>query len=135
VVLQNNDQIVKICPSHPVEPISEFCFLNTMLMKFHVLEKNLPKIVCHPETNEYNITDIVQHHDSLSRAYILNPYIANKECILIRKVDDKNFAEEVYMEHRNSMFIHQCYGLWKKCDIFENRLQYLENVVEKNNLV
>jgi hypothetical protein len=136
VVLENNETIVRIISgSKDSESSSDFCFLNTMAIKLDVLEKNLPKIVCHPETNEYNITDIVKHNESKSGIYMLNPYMANKECIMIRKVDDKNFAEETYMEHRNAMFIHQCYGLWKKCEIFENRLQFLESVIERNKLL
>jgi len=132
-IVENNERVTEIVPWNQ-DTLLEFCFLNIMAIKLSVLEKNISKISCNPETNEYNITDIVKCHDKKASAYILNPYVANKECISIRKVDDKNFAEEVYMEHRNSMFITQCYGLWKKCEIFENRLQFLERIVEKNKL-
>lgn len=129
-VVKNNEQIIDISTSAS----SEYSYLNTIAIKLSLLKELIPKIDCTPDTNEYNIHDIVKLAKK-SAIYNLNPYTANKECVMIKKTDDKNFAEEIYMEHRNANFIHQCYGLWKKCDIFENRLQFLESIVERNKLV
>jgi choline kinase len=85
--------------------------------------------------NDCNFLDLIKSSSYQDfNVYIINPYIANKECIIIKKIEDKNFAEEVYTEYRNTLFIHQCYGLWKKCDYFENRLKWIEDVLSKNNI-
>lgn len=128
------DKATKIVSFLDMDCSSEYCFLNTLFIKKTLLENLLPLIEPNPLTTEFEINDIVSLLPEGSDFYVLNPYQANKECILVKKTEDKNFAEEVYLEHRNSHFIHQCYGLWKKCDTFENRLNYIESILDKNNM-
>lgn len=120
------DIIDKVMQSNTAIP--HYCYLNSMIMKLSILLENIKNIDCNSITKEYDIKDIIKIYQSKGISYhLLNSYIANKECIIINKIEDKNYAEEIYMEQRNSIFIYQCYGLWKKCEIFENRLSNLES--------
>jgi len=111
-----------------------YCYLNTMFIQKSLLQDLLPKIIPHQETQEYELSFIIRVQPQSFKFYTLNPYIANKESILIKNSEDKDFAEEIYMENRNAIFIHQCYGLWKRCELFENRLAFVEEILEKHDL-
>uniref|UniRef100_A0A6C0K5S2 MobA-like NTP transferase domain-containing protein n=1 Tax=viral metagenome TaxID=1070528 RepID=A0A6C0K5S2_9ZZZZ len=126
VVVSDEDRITAIVPSpHP----SPFCYLNTIMIHRVILEHLVDRIEQNTATSEYDIEQIVALYSTGAKMFCIHPYVANKECIIIRKVDDKNFAEEMYMEHRNNIFIQQCYGLWKKCNVFESRLSFLESKI------
>jgi len=128
-IINNNEDLVKINS----QDVSEFYFLNVFYIEKKILNL-IPKIKPDENTKEYNINEIVGLYEGKKGIYILNPYIANKECIIINKLEDKNFAEEIYLENRNANFIHQCYGLWRQCEQFENRLYYIEKILEKNSI-
>lgn len=112
-----------------------FCFMNTIFIKKSILQSLVPRIPLDPFDNEYKIYKMVELDPDGFQYFVMNPYIANKECVLIYRQEDKNFAEEIYLEYRNTIFIHQCYGLWKKCEIFENRINQIEDVLVKNNII
>ena len=116
------------------EEESDYYFLNTFYINKNILIKYIDKIQQNNITKEHDLIDIVSLIPDKKGAYILNPFIANKECIIIKKIEDKNFAEELYLEHRNANFIHQCYGLWKQCDKFDSRISFVEKILEKNNI-
>lgn len=131
-VLLDNEILKEIIPviETPTSS-SDYSFLNIILIKRDLLSQLIPKLCAHKMTGEYYITDIIKNYKKGANVFIINPYIANKECVIVKKMEDKNFAEEIYMEHRNIMFINQCYGLWKKCEIFENRLQFIETALKR----
>jgi hypothetical protein len=95
-----------------------------------VLESLVNRVESDSLTSEYDISQIVALNPTGAKIFCVHPYVANRECAIIRNTDDKNFAEEMYMEHRNNIFIQQCYGLWKKCNVFESRLSYLESKIQ-----
>jgi bifunctional N-acetylglucosamine-1-phosphate-uridyltransferase/glucosamine-1-phosphate-acetyltransferase GlmU-like protein len=114
----------------PGSHISPYCFLNSFIVHRSVLDTLVDRVEGDPLTSEYDINRIVALHPTGAKMFCVHPYVANRECVIIRNADDKNFAEEMYMEHRNNIFIQQCYGLWKKCNVFESRLSYLESKIQ-----
>lgn len=110
---------------------SAFSFLNTFMIHRSLLEELIDRVETDTVSSEYEIANIVALSTTGAKMFCVHPYVANRECIIIRKADDKNFAEEMYMEHRNNIFIQQCYGLWKKCNTFESRLSYLEDKIHE----
>jgi bifunctional N-acetylglucosamine-1-phosphate-uridyltransferase/glucosamine-1-phosphate-acetyltransferase GlmU-like protein len=129
----DNDNIKEIVYFKEIVDHSQFeySFLNTILIKKTLLQALIKTITINTLSEEFHIIDIFKNSEIKSKAYVLNPYIANKECVIIKKNEDKNFAEENYLERRNIMFINQCYSLWKKCEIFENRISFLEKKINE----
>lgn len=101
----------------------DYSILNTFLINKKTLEHYIWKL-----DNECEFINLVMEGSSV---YIISPYTANKEFIMIQNIHDKNYAENIYLEKRNMIFIHQCYELWKKYESIEHRLNCLE---QKNDL-
>ena len=101
----------------------DYSLLNTFIIDKLLLDDLISGLVSR-DINE--LFQIIHESEDGSEIFILSPYIANKEFIMIQNFQDKNFAENIFLERRNLAFINQCYGLWKKCETLENRLESLE---------
>jgi len=108
--------------------------LNVFFIRKQSLTDNISIITPDENTQEYHIYEIINLCKGKKTIFMVNPFTANRECIIIKKIEDKNFAEEIYLENRNANFIHQCFGLWKQCDQFDRRLQNIEILLQKHSI-
>lgn len=87
------------------------CFIINSNFKFK--ENNFLEMI-----NGLDINNIRLHEIPL--------YIGRKELICIRNKDEYQYAEEIYTQKRNFIFINQCYNILQKCETFDKRLDLLE---------
>jgi len=50
-----------------------------------------------------------------------------KECLPVHTDEDRLYAEHLHLENKHTMFLHQCYSLWRKCLNLENRIDLIED--------
>ena len=51
---------------------------------------------------------------------------ATRECVPVKTVRDRAYAEHISTETKHAMFLHQCYALWKKFGDIEEKIQNME---------
>lgn len=60
------------------------------------------------------------------KTYVLKD---KKEALGINNPDDLLYMEHIYLEDKHIVFLHQCYELWKKSMLLEERIAHLEKIV------
>jgi hypothetical protein len=59
----------------------------------------------------------------------------SKECLPVHTDEDRLYAEHTHLENKHTLFLHQCYSLWRKCLTLENRIDRIEDAkILKNKI-
>lgn len=68
-----------------------------------------------------------------TRAWLcrLPPHPSELDTISIRCSQDKVFAEHRFMEKKHADFLSQCFALWNRCKMMDQRIETLENMLKK----
>jgi len=59
--------------------------------------------------------------DSLPQ-YFLDSSVALVESVLFDIPKEKQYAEHLFLERKHSLFLQQCFSLWKKCQLLEEKM-------------
>lgn len=58
--------------------------------------------------------------------YVNYGYVV-KDSVMVTNREEHLYAEHIFLEKKHSLFLNQCYSLWKKCLGLEERIQRLES--------
>jgi bifunctional N-acetylglucosamine-1-phosphate-uridyltransferase/glucosamine-1-phosphate-acetyltransferase GlmU-like protein len=110
----------------------KYIFCNLIFIKTYILLEYLYKIEKNNYTLEYEYYDIFKLlNPNYLKLFIINSYIANKECILLKNHEDKDYIQEIHLENKNAAFITQSYHFIKKFESIENRLAFIEKKINQ----
>jgi hypothetical protein len=84
---------------------------------------------CHPINIKSTTIDL--RSEKGKHLCLMDVSSVSKECLPVHTDEDKLYAEHIHLENKHTLFLHQCYSLWRKCLNLENRINRIEE--DKND--
>jgi hypothetical protein len=97
---------------------------NIMIVYGGIFRSDVAWLIHHQEEDWIDLLSNV-HQWYMHHGYVV------KDSVIVTNREEHLYAEHIFLEKKHSLFLNQCYSLWKKCLRLEERIQRLESLCDE----